>query len=89
MTPAAMAGGRASRDARGARRARERVAGTGARLRRERFAAVHREHGPDSVAFYVSGQLLTEDYYVFNKLAKGLIGTPTSTPTRACACPPP
>src|SRR6202022_711563 len=32
-------------------------------------------HGPDSVAFYVSGQLLTEDYYVFNKLAKGLIGT--------------
>ena len=40
-----------------------------------RFAAIIREHGPDSVAFYVSGQLLTEDYYVFNKLAKGLIGT--------------
>ncbi|WMW80331.1 molybdopterin-dependent oxidoreductase [Undibacterium cyanobacteriorum] len=33
------------------------------------------EHGPDSVAFYVSGQMLTEDYYVFNKFAKGLIGT--------------
>ena len=33
------------------------------------------EHGPDSVAFYVSGQLLTEDYYVANKLAKGFIGT--------------
>lgn len=41
----------------------------------ERFAAVIREHGPDAVAFYISGQLLTEDYYVFNKLAKGLIGT--------------
>jgi assimilatory nitrate reductase catalytic subunit len=41
----------------------------------ERFAAIIGEHGPDSVAFYVSGQLLTEDYYVFNKLAKGLIGT--------------
>ncbi|BCB27644.1 assimilatory nitrate reductase [Sulfurimicrobium lacus] len=41
----------------------------------ERFAAVIREHGPDSVAFYVSGQLLTEDYHVFNKLARGLVGT--------------
>ena len=38
----------------------------------DRFAACIREHGPDSVAFYISGQLLTEDYYVFNKLAKGL-----------------
>jgi nitrite reductase (NADH) small subunit len=34
----------------------------------------HRRHGPDSVAFYVSGQLLTEDYYVANKLMKGFIG---------------
>jgi assimilatory nitrate reductase catalytic subunit len=41
----------------------------------ERFAAIIREHGPDAVAFYVSGQLLTEDYYVFNKLARALIGT--------------
>jgi len=41
----------------------------------ERFARVIRDHGPDSVAFYVSGQLLTEDYYVFNKLARGLVGT--------------
>ena len=32
-------------------------------------------HGPDSVAFYVSGQLLTEDYYAFNKLARALVGT--------------
>jgi len=31
------------------------------------------QHGPDSVAFYVSGQLLTEDYYVANKLMKGFI----------------
>ena len=41
----------------------------------EKFANIIREHGPDAVAFYISGQLLTEDYYVFNKLAKGLIGT--------------
>jgi assimilatory nitrate reductase catalytic subunit len=40
-----------------------------------RFATTVAAHGPDAVAFYVSGQLLTEDYYVFNKLAKGLIGT--------------
>ncbi|MDI6750085.1 MAG: molybdopterin-dependent oxidoreductase [Rhodocyclaceae bacterium] len=41
----------------------------------ERFAAIIHEHGPDAVAFYVSGQLLTEDYYVFNKLARALVGT--------------
>lgn len=39
------------------------------------FAETIREHGPDSVAFYISGQLLTEDYYAFNKLARALIGT--------------
>ena len=39
------------------------------------FASTIAEHGPDSVAFYVSGQLLTEDYYVFNKLARALVGT--------------
>jgi anaerobic selenocysteine-containing dehydrogenase len=33
------------------------------------------QHGPDAVAFYGSGQLLTEDYYVANKLAKGFLGT--------------
>ena len=32
-------------------------------------------HGPDSVALYVSGQLLTEDYYIANKLMKGFIGS--------------
>ena len=43
------------------------------------------DHGPDSVAFYLSGQLLTEDYYVANKLAKGFIGTPhVDTNSRLC-----
>ncbi|MEO7642049.1 MAG: molybdopterin-dependent oxidoreductase, partial [Ramlibacter sp.] len=37
-----------------------------------KFAQVIQDHGPDAVGFYLSGQLLTEDYYVFNKLAKGL-----------------
>lgn len=51
----------------------------------ECFAACIRDHGPDSVAFYVSGQLLTEDYYVFNKLAKGLVGTNNiDTNSRLC-----
>ncbi len=51
----------------------------------ERFAGIIREHGPDAVAFYISGQLMTEDYYVFNKLAKGLIGTNNvDTNSRLC-----
>jgi assimilatory nitrate reductase catalytic subunit len=50
-----------------------------------RFAQTIDRHGPDSVAFYVSGQFLTEDYYVFNKLAKGLIGTNNiDTNSRLC-----
>jgi len=50
-----------------------------------RFSDIIRLHGPDAVAFYVSGQLLTEDYYVFNKLAKGLIGTNNiDTNSRLC-----
>ena len=50
-----------------------------------RFAQVIDEHGPDAVGFYLSGQLLTEDYYVFNKLAKGLIGTNNvDTNSRLC-----
>ncbi|VCU71127.1 Nitrate reductase [Pigmentiphaga humi] len=50
-----------------------------------RLAAIVRRHGPDAVAFYVSGQLLTEDYYVFNKLAKGLVGTNNiDTNSRLC-----
>ena len=51
----------------------------------QKFARVIAEHGPDSVAFYVSGQLLTEDYYVFNKLARGLVGTNNiDTNSRLC-----
>ena len=51
----------------------------------ESFAQIIREHGPDAVSFYISGQLLTEDYYVFNKLAKGLIGTNNIDPnSRLC-----
>jgi assimilatory nitrate reductase catalytic subunit len=43
------------------------------------------KHGPDSVAFYVSGQLLTEDYYVANKLMKGFIGSGNiDTNSRLC-----
>ena len=50
-----------------------------------KFAQVICDHGPDAVGFYVSGQLLTEDYYVFNKLAKGLIGTNNiDTNSRLC-----
>jgi assimilatory nitrate reductase catalytic subunit len=40
-----------------------------------RLAAIHQAHGPDAIGVYVSGQLLTEDYYVFNKLVKGLLGS--------------
>ncbi|MGF1775927.1 molybdopterin oxidoreductase family protein [Vibrio nomapromontoriensis] len=39
------------------------------------FTRTIEQFGPDSVAFYVSGQLLTEDYYVANKLMKGFIGS--------------
>jgi assimilatory nitrate reductase catalytic subunit len=41
--------------------------------------------GPDAVAFYVSGQLLTEDYYAANKLIKGFLGTANiDTNSRLC-----
>ncbi|MDS9469074.1 molybdopterin-dependent oxidoreductase [Paracoccus sp. MBLB3053] len=49
------------------------------------FSRTIAEHGPDSVAFYVSGQLLTEDYYVANKLMKGFIGSGNiDTNSRLC-----
>jgi len=49
------------------------------------FRRVVDQHGPDAVAFYVSGQLLTEDYYVANKLAKGYLGTANiDTNSRLC-----
>jgi ferredoxin-nitrate reductase len=40
-----------------------------------RLRAIVDAHGPDAIAFYISGQLLTEDYYAVNKLAKGFLGT--------------
>jgi assimilatory nitrate reductase catalytic subunit len=44
-----------------------------------------KKYGPDAVAFYVSGQLLTEDYYVANKLMKGFIGSANiDTNSRLC-----
>ncbi len=43
------------------------------------------EHGPNAFAFYLSGQLLTEDYYAANKLAKGFLGTANvDTNSRLC-----
>jgi assimilatory nitrate reductase catalytic subunit len=49
------------------------------------FAGTIARKGPDAVAFYVSGQLLTEDYYVANKLIKGWLGTANiDTNSRLC-----
>jgi len=49
------------------------------------FRRVIKIHGPDAVAFYVSGQLTTEDYYVANKLMKGYIGSGNiDTNSRLC-----
>ncbi|WP_373417774.1 molybdopterin oxidoreductase family protein [Vibrio sp. D420a] len=49
--------------------------GEASQLVADKFKQAIEEHGPDSVALYVSGQLLTEDYYVANKLMKGFIGS--------------
>lgn len=50
-----------------------------------RFAETVERYGPDAVAFYISGQLLTEDYYVANKLMKGFIGSGNiDTNSRLC-----
>ncbi len=50
-----------------------------------RFGAIIAQHGPEAVAFYVSGQLLTEDYYLANKLMKGYIGSANiDTNSRLC-----
>ena len=51
-------------------------------LAAERFNTVIHSHGPDAVGFYISGQLLTEDYYVFNKLAKGFQSSVQATRER-------
>ncbi|MGD8567093.1 MAG: molybdopterin-dependent oxidoreductase [Gammaproteobacteria bacterium] len=51
----------------------------------QRFSRTIEQHGPDAVAFYVSGQILTEDYYVANKLMKGFIGSANiDTNSRLC-----
>ncbi|WCL53366.1 nitrate reductase [Gimibacter soli] len=58
---------------------------TATRAVADRLTTVINEHGPDAVAFYVSGQLLTEDYYVANKLMKGFIGSANiDTNSRLC-----
>ncbi len=58
---------------------------TALQLVADRFSQTIADHGPDSVAFYVSGQLLTEDYYVANKLMKGFIGSANiDTNSRLC-----
>jgi ferredoxin-nitrate reductase len=50
-----------------------------------RYRAILEEHGPDAVAFYGSGQLTTEEYYVANKLTKGFLGTNNfDTNSRLC-----
>ena len=55
------------------------------RLVARRFSETIARHGSDSVAFYVSGQLLTEDYYAANKLMKGFIGSANiDTNSRLC-----
>ena len=51
----------------------------------EKIAHSIAQYGPDSVAFYLSGQILTEDYYVANKLMKGFIGSANvDTNSRLC-----
>jgi ferredoxin-nitrate reductase len=49
------------------------------------FSSLIKNYGPDSVAFYVSGQCLTEEYYIANKLVKGFLGTNNiDTNSRLC-----
>lgn len=51
----------------------------------EKMAQAISEFGPDAVAFYVSGQLLTEDYYIANKFMKGYVGSANiDTNSRLC-----
>jgi len=54
-------------------------------LASQTLASIVRANGADALGFYVSGQLLTEDYYVFNKLVKGLLGSNNiDTNSRLC-----
>jgi len=51
----------------------------------QRFREILDAHGPEAIAFYVSGQLTTEDYYAANKLMKGFIGSANiDTNSRLC-----
>src|SRR5262245_10199238 len=51
----------------------------------DEFARIVARDGPDAVAFYLSGQLLTEDYYVANKLMQGFLGSANvDTNSRLC-----
>src|SRR6185503_10779715 len=51
----------------------------------QRFRAIIDQYGPDAIAFYASGQLTTEEYYVAGKLAKGFLGTNNfDTNSRLC-----
>lgn len=51
----------------------------------DKLHAVKKQHGPDAIGIYLSGQLLTEDYYVANKFAKGFLGTANvDTNSRLC-----
>ncbi|MCC2971669.1 nitrate reductase [Massilia sp. IC2-476] len=75
LTPAIREGGRLRSTSWG--EALDRVASS--------FASIIAEHGPDAVAMYVSGQLLTEDYYVANKFMKGFVGSANiDTNSRLC-----
>ena len=66
-------------------RGRQATWGEATGLVARRFNETISRHGPDSVAFYVSGQLLTEDYYAANKLMKGFIGSGNiDTNSRLC-----
>ncbi len=54
-------------------------------LAASKLAHIANTRGPDAIGLYISGQLLTEDYYAFNKLAKGLLGTNNiDTNSRLC-----
>ena len=58
---------------------------TATRLIADKITQTVAQYGADAVAFYVSGQLLTEDYYIANKLMKGFIGSANiDTNSRLC-----
>lgn len=49
------------------------------------FKSLIQKYGPNSVGFYISGQCLTEEYYIANKLTKGFLGTNNiDTNSRLC-----